>query len=61
MKKNSKLYKNNILILQTTNTNKNSLFAPGHTNGSYYAEIEVHDTDGAIYTSKTTTSTIMGF
>lgn len=56
-----KLYKDGNLISQTSNTSSNSLFASGYTNGNYYAEIEVHDTDGEVYTGTTGTSTISGF
>lgn len=55
-----KLYRDGTLISQTTNTTNNSLYAIGYTNGSYYAEIEVHDTDGDIYTGNTN-ATISGF
>lgn len=56
-----KLYKDGKLIGQTTNTNSNSLFVTGHSNGSYYAEIEVHDSAGTVFTTTSGTSTISGF
>lgn len=56
-----KLYKDGTLIGQTTNTNSNSLFVAGHSNGRYYAEIEVHDSIGTVFTTTSSTSTISGF
>ena len=56
-----KLYKDGTLIGQTTNTNSNSLFVTGYSNGSYYAEIEVHDSAGTVFTTTSGTSTISGF
>ena len=56
-----KLYKNGSLIGQTSNTSSNSLFVAGHTNGSYYAEFEIHDTDGAVYNGTSGTTTVSGY
>lgn len=56
-----KLYKDGSLISQTSNTSSNSLFATGYTNGIYYAEIEVHDSDDNIYKETSGISIISGF
>lgn len=58
-----KLYKDGNLISQSTNPNtySNSLFIEGHTNGSYYVEYEVRDTDGRSYSGTSSTTTISGF
>lgn len=56
-----KLYKDGTLIGQTTNTSSNSLFITGYTNGSYYAEIEVHDSAGTVFNTTTGIYTISGF
>lgn len=56
-----KLYKDGVLIGSSTNTNSNTLFVEGHSNGSYYAEIEVHDTEGNVFNATSSVSTISGF
>ena len=53
-----RLYKNGTLVHQVLNKN---MFAVGHTNGEYYVEYEVHDTDGAEYSGVSGTTTISGF
>lgn len=58
---NIKLYKDNSLISETTDSSKNFLFAPGFANGSYYAQIEVHDSDGNVYNDRSSIVTISGF
>ena len=58
---NIKLYKDGVLIGSSTNTNSNTLFVEGHSNGSYYAEIEVHDTEGNVFNATSSVSTISGF
>lgn len=56
-----KLYKDGSLISQTSNTSNNSLFAAGYSNGSYYAEIEVHDSDGTVFNTTSGSTTISEF
>ena len=56
-----KLYREGTLIGQTSNTSSNSLYVDGYGNGNYYAEFEVHDSDGTVYKSTSGTTTISGF
>ena len=56
-----KLYKDGILISDIVNSSKNEVFIAGHSNGSYYVEYEVHDSDGTIYSATSPTTTISGF
>lgn len=56
-----KLYKDGVLIGSSPNTNSNTLFVEGHSNGSYYAEIEVRDSEGNVFNATSSVSTISGF
>lgn len=56
-----KLYKDGTLISETSNTSSKSLFASGHTNGNYYTEFEIHDSDGNIYNGISGTTTVSGY
>ena len=56
-----KLYKDEILVGETTNNSINSLFVTWYTNGSYSAEFEIHDSDGTIYNGTIGETTISGF
>ncbi len=56
-----KLYRNDVLIGESPSTNTNSLFVTGYTNGSYYVEYEVRDSDNVVYKNRSATTTISGF
>ena len=54
-----KLYASDgVLIGQTSTTTNNEIFVSGYKNGSYYAEFEVRDSNGTVYTGKTGITTI---
>ena len=53
-----KLYKDETLIQQTTNTSLDHIFIEGYKNGTYYAEFVVKDTDGNEYSGVTGKTTI---
>ncbi len=56
-----KIYKDGVLIFETSNTSSNKLFAGGYSNGSYYATFEVHDNQGNEFSGSSNVVTVSGF